>query len=306
MSLPKFIVFLMLPACGVVSPCLMSAETWMTGSVVIESIEGSVSLEVVGADSVELNVVEIPQYTLGLLRVRAEGESAVLLRTSNQISIYNAGPGFFAIERFEQMADARIDLNTNGEEQGQSHMILHLREGELVVDSRKLNEASQLIIEVPMGRISVRNGWWLMRISKNERTQIYNYSIECADGVLRFTDRLGASYTLRGGQRLSGVGSSERPSIEVAEITEEGREAFDRFSARLVSVSTAKLSWAAFQEEMKPTINLSTQVDPVISSARKSESDKRPLLIEYAPQSSPVTQFRAVIRPPSAGQADLF
>jgi hypothetical protein len=295
MSLPKFIVFLMLPACGVVSPCLMSAETWMTGSVVIESIEGSVSLEVVGADSVELNVVEIPQYTLGLLRVRAEGESAVLLRTSNQISIYNAGPGFFAIERFEQMADARIDLNTNGEEQGQSHMILHLREGELVVDSRKLNEASQLIIEVPMGRISVRNGWWLMRIS-----------IECADGVLRFTDRLGASYTLRGGQRLSGVGSSERPSIEVAEITEEGREAFDRFSARLVSVSTAKLSWAAFQEEMKPTINLSTQVDPVISSARKSESDKRPLLIEYAPQSSPVTQFRAVIRPPSAGQADLF
>ncbi len=40
--------------------------------------------------------------------------------------------------------------------------------------------------------------------------------------------------------------------------------------------------------------------------APEGSAAKRPLVIEYAPQSAAVTPFRAVIRAPSSGQADLF
>lgn len=306
MSLRSFKVFLIYPLCALVWCGLALAEDWMAGAVVVQSIEGEVALEEVGAESVRVEIAELPLYCSGLLRVHTQANSAVFLRTSNQISIYNAGPGFFAIERFEQVVAERGELQSTAVESGQSRMILNLRDGLLVMDSRDLSETSQLIVETPLGRISVKNGWWMMRIADDVRSQIYSYSIECADGILRFTDRKGATYTLGAGQRLSGAGSSARPSIEVAEMTAEGRETFQDFSALAASLETEEHTWAAFQEEMKSMANLTKQVGPALTETRASQTDKRPVVIEYAPRPSPVTEFRAIIRPPSQYEADLF
>jgi hypothetical protein len=306
MSLNHCTVFPLLLVCVLTLAGVASAADWMTGAVVVELVEGAVVLEEVGADSAELEIVQLPQYTSGLLRLRTQADGAVFFRTSNSISVYNEGPGFFAVERFEQEVDARGEFDLTGEESGQSRMILHMREGLLVVDSRGLGDLSRVIVEVPLGRISVNKGWWMMQISQHERTKAYSFSLACADGVLRFTDRKGAKYTLSAGQRLSGVGSSERPSIAVAEISTEARSAFQRFSDLAATLATEELSAVALRAKMNPMVNVTKKVDPLLGTTRKTPAGKRPLIIEYAPQPPPVSESRGIICPPLADQTDLF
>jgi hypothetical protein len=110
---------------------------------------------------------------------------------------------------------------------------------------------------------------------------------------------------LRNGQRLRGAGASGRPSIEVGAISEDASELFEDFAAMELSVAELDLSPEAFRAQMKP-MQLSRSGADVSASGTATRGSKRPLLIEYAPQSAPVTPFRAVIRPPSSYQADLF
>jgi hypothetical protein len=300
MSLHHCTTIPLLLACVLTLAGVASAADWMTGAVVVEIVEGAVVLEEVGAYSEELEIVQLPQYTSGLLRLQTQADGAVFFRTSNSISVYNQGPGFFAVERFEQEADARSEFDLTREESGQSRMILNMREGLLVVDSGGLSDLSRLIVEVPLGRISVNKGRWMVQISRHERTKAYSFSLACADGVLRFTDRNGVKYTLRAGQRVYGVGSSERPSIVVAEISTEERSAFQRFSELAATLAIEELSPAALRAKMNPLANVSKKVDPLLGTARKTPVGKRPLIIEYAPQPPPVSEFRGIICPPLA------
>ncbi|MFQ3243090.1 MAG: hypothetical protein ACI9A1_001082 [Lentimonas sp.] len=291
--------FFVILTCLCVAVAAGQAEQWMRGSAVVTSVQGEPRLEEVGGEALQLSPESpLPRHVLGLLQVRTEVGDSVFLKTSNRISIYNEGSGYFAIERFEQDIEKSMDA-------GKSRMILNFRQGLLAVDNRALSDDSQMIVETPLGRISVKNGWWLMEIAFDERSHIYDFSIECADGVLRFTDLTGDTYTLRNGQRLRGAGASGRPSIEVAEISDEASELFEHFTAMEIIVAELDLPTEAFRASMKSMqlTNRGTDGPAEVTAARGS---KRPLLIEYAPQSVPVTPSQAVIRPPSSYQADLF
>lgn len=285
--------------CLLVAFATLQAEEWMRGAAVVTSVTGEVVLEQVGGESLQMSSADpLPRPVSGLLKVRTKSKDAVFLKTSNRISIYNEGAGFFAIERFEQDVETSVD-------QGKSRMILNFREGVLMVDNRALSEDSQMIVETPLGRLSVKHGWWLMRIDYDERSNIYDFSIECADGVLRFTDQGGDTYTLRNGQRLRGAGVSSRASIEVAEISDEASELLAEFAVLEASAAALELSPETFLAKMKP---LKHAKSAIVSAPEVTEGSatKRPLVIGYAPQSEPVTPFRAVIRAPSSYQADLF
>jgi hypothetical protein len=294
-----------LKALSLITVCLFAvfttvhAEEWVRGAAAVTSVTGEVILEAVGGESLQLDSADsLPRYVSGLLKVRTQSKDAVFLKTSNRISIYNEGAGFFAIERFEQ------DVATSTD-QGKSRMILNLRQGLLAVDNRALSSDSQMIVETALGRISVKNGWWLMEIVYDERSHLYDFSIECADGVLRFTDRGGDTYTLRNGQRLRGAGASSRPSIEVAGISEDAIEFFEEFAEMAAEATALELPAEAFRAQMQP-LKHAGRTDSAPAETATARTTKRPLVIEYAPQSAPVTPFRAVIRPPSSYQADLF
>lgn len=292
--------FLVIPACLLAALATAQAEEWMRGAVVVTAAEGGVVLEEVGEEPWELQPEDsLPHYMSGLLKIDARLKGSVFLRTSNRISIYNEGDGFFAIERFEQDVAKSMD-------QGKSRMILNFRRGFLVVDNRALSDSSQMIVETPVGRISVKNGWWLMRIAYDDRSHIYDVSIECADGVLRFTDQGGGTYTLRNGQRLRGAGASSRLSIEVAEISDETRESFEEFTIIQARAEAMELSDEALRSKMKSLVHANGATPAAGETSNARGTRKRPLLIEYAPQSAPVTPFRAERRPPSGYQADLF
>ena len=292
-------VLFVILTCLCVMCAIGQAEQWMCGSAIVTSVQGEPRMEEVEGEVLRLSSEgSLPRHVLGLLQVHTEVGDSLFIKTSNQISIYNEGSGYFAIERFEQDIAKSMDA-------GKSRMILNFRQGLLAVDNRELSDNSQMIVETPLGRISVKNGWWLMKIAYDERSHIYDFSIECADGVLRFTDLTGDTYTLRNGQRLRGAGASGRPSIEVGEISEDASELFEEFAAMEAAVTELELSAEAFRAKMK---SMQRAGSGVTAPAEVSEvrGSKRPLLIEYAPQSAPVTPFRAVIRPPSSYQADLF
>ena len=278
---------------------MLQAEDWMRGALVVTSVTGEVILEEAGGESLQMDPTDrLPRAVSGLLQIRTKAKDAVFLKASNRISIYNEGAGFFAIERFEQ------DV-TNSMDQGKSRMILNFRQGLLVVDNRALSETSQMIVVTPLGRMSVKNGWWSMEIAYDARRHLYDFSIKCADGVLRFTDRTGQTYTLRKGQRLVGAGTSASASIKVAESSAAESELFEEFVVMQADTQVDALSPAIFRSKMKQLKQVKNTVEET-AEVPNSGSAKRPLVIEYAPQSAPVTPYRALIRAPSSYQADLF
>ena len=149
-------------------------------------------------------------------------------------------------------------------------------------------------METPLGRISAKNGWWRVQISYNSNSRTYSYSVECADGVLRFTDRNGEGYTLGAGQRLLGAGSSARPLIQVVEMTAEGGKAFKQFSDLADKFPWEELSWPAFRAKMKPIENLTKRDESIVIGPGAIKNSKRPLMIEYVPRPRPVTTIRNV------------
>jgi hypothetical protein len=299
MSVHFIKAFCLILVCWAALCATVNGEEWMRGAVALTTVAGEVSVAEIGSDPVKIQAEDVvPLYFSGLLKVESGLDGSVFLQTSNRISIYNEGAGFFAIERFEQDIEESMD-------QGKSRMILNLRQGMLVVDNRALSEDSQMIVETPIGRISVKNGWWMIRIRYDDRSRIYDVSIECADGVMRFTDKREDTYTLRKGQRLRGAGASARLSIEVGEISDEAGELFEEFALLEADTASLGLSSDAFRLKMRPLNNTESNNAAAVVEV-EARSNKRPMLIEYAPQSKPVTPFRAVIYPPTGYQADLF
>lgn len=301
MSVSILKLFWVVPVLVFAPRIVAHAEEWMRGAVAVASVAGDVVVEEVSGEPLQLSAAqELPLYLSGLLKVRSERRSdAVFLEASNQVSMYHAGAGFFAIERFGQEVGAVA-------QQGKSRMILNLRQGLLVVDHRAMNEGSQMIVETPLGRITAKQGWWLMEIAYDLSGHVYDFSIECADGVLRFTDGPGATYTLRSGQRLTGAGTSVRPAIQVSELSERASQWFEAFSVLQGEADTLQLSAQTFAAKMQPMGAIMSQERAAAPLESSATPEQRPLIIEYAPQSPPVSPFRAVIRKPSLYEADLF
>ena len=144
-----------------------------------------------------------------------------------------------------------------------------------------------------------------MRILFKPRSQIFDFTITCAEGRVRFTDLQGQQYTLYTGQRLGGVGSRMIPSVEVGEITKRSLEQMQLYQqlASQYSASTNNLThYLGNLHVIEQTARRTSE----LPLADRLNSARRPIVIEYAKEPEPVTPFRGEVKPPSAYQADLF
>jgi len=284
------------------------AEEWLRGAVGVAYLSGSVVLEEFGGQAIHVDVAELPYFFPGLFSVHAADAGEIFLKASNRAALYFDGPGDLAIERFEQQSSQpnHETLVEPGGMEVRSRMILNLRQGMLIFDGRDCGEASRVILETPVGRISAKNSWWLMKIEYEEGRHVYSFSIECAEGGLRFSERTGANYSLRAGQRLSGVGAFESPSIQVAEATEAGDDFFEYFSQLVLAANELEFTEEAFFSKMKAIVAARGWMDA--EALRQSEANgvKRPLVIEYAPRASAVTPFRGIVRPLPESESEIF
>jgi hypothetical protein len=279
-------------------------QTWVRGAVTLQMVSGEVEVTPLGEATAHTMIQEqLPVTSSGLINCAAAYGNSALFSTSNRNYIYFEGDGSFSIERFEQvMPDATI-WDAEPTETGKSRMIVNFRAGNLIFDSRAMYTSSQLFVETPLGRLSVTRALLQMHITFDPRSQIFDFTITCTDGRVRFTDLQGQQYTLRAGQRLAGAGTRKMPSIEVGERTERSFEQMERYQSLADLYLDAGLDLEHYLEYLRPIETVSRQSS--LPAATES-SVHRPIIIEYAVDPDLVTPFRGETKRPSAFRADLF
>ena len=285
--------------------CSLAAGERVHGGLTLHEVKGQVDLKKLGEDVTRLSSGEVPITTMGLIECEASYGASVFFTASNRSVIYFEGSGSFAVERFEQVMPKLAKWNADKVEPSQSQMILNFRGGDLIVDNRNMLESSQFLVETPLGRLTTKRALWQMRILFDSRSQIFDFIITCAEGRLFFTDLQGQQYTLHLGQRLTGAGSRTSPSIEVGEKTERSQEQMQRYQDLASQHSAASSDFTQYLACLQ-VIEQTARRTSELPLADRLNSARRPIVIEYSREAKPVTPFRGEVKPPSAGQADLF
>lgn len=292
--------------CSILGMHIAQAEAWVRGAATVLEASGGVKIDI-SASGTTYESFDQPIYFPGIFSSDAEPGGSVLIHTSNGINLLFQGEGVFSVERFEGLFGN--DPDGGGElVEAQSRMILNLRRGELLIDSRTLTGDSRFIVETPFGRISSVKAVLQIQIEYDYRSSIYDFTISCAEGNVRLRDLRKEVYSIYAGQRISGAGSFSAPAIEVAAQTDEIREKFERFFETLDGLDLEKIDRVKLRARMQ---GLAEGVDVTASNfsnpQEKSPEDARwPRIIEYAPQAEAITPFRGEVRPPSDYQADIF
>ena len=297
-SLPKLVPVLLLLA----SYC--EAKVTVRGAMILHELSGDVSISHMGKEEVNFFVNQMPVPMQGLIGCRANNGSYVFLSASNRSTILFEGNGSFTIDRFEQAIPDLVDWQSSQKEASQSRVILNFREGKITIDNRDMFDSSQYLVETPLGSIKASGALWQMHISFDPGSQRFDFRISCRDGLVRFTDFTGKTYTLRNGQRLSGAGSQSDPSIEVGAIAERTNNQIQLFLeiARTHSPSISNL--AAYEPHFQVI-----EQDQIEGNKPIAKSDKAmpvPIVIEYSNDPPVVTPFRGEVGVPSIDEMDLF
>ena len=284
----------------------LMAESWVRGAVTVLESSGVVSIDVPSEDA-RYDDFTKPVYFSGLFSARAQSDGSVLLHTSNKVTLSFSGEGVFSIERFESIVGG--DPAAQGKfSETDSRMILGLRRGELLIDTRSLPQDSKFVVETPLGRIFCVKAVLKIGIEHDYRSGIYNLTISTSDGMVRFIDIRREVYTIYAGQRISGAGSYFEPAVEVGAQTDDMREEFEDFIVVLDGLDLEAIDQAELRShslELRAVKEVEAALTHIPEEGVPTET-RRPRVIEFAPRAEYVTPFRAEVEPPSDWQADLF
>lgn len=272
-------------------------------------IEASGEVEVkVPAERKTYDSFEQPAYFSGIFSSHAQAGGSALIHTSNEITLAFRGEGAFSVERFEGLFGSNDEEYQDRLGETRSRMILNLRRGELLIDSRSLTADSKFVVETPFGRISSVKAVLMIRIEFDYRSDIYDFTISCTKGRVSLTDMRQQSYTIYAGQRISGAGRYLAPAIEVGKLTSQIREKFELFTETLDALNIGQIDRAKLWAQTKalPELDDEFNTSSRLSNKRPAQDRKRPRVIEFAPQAEWITPFRAEVKPPSDHQAELF
>lgn len=284
----------------------LPAEVWVRGAAAGLESSGNVEISI-PEDDKTFGSFASPQYFPGIFTCEAQAAGSVFIQMSNRTRLFFRGGGFFSVERAESLFPGLQALES-GLQPTRTHMILSLRRGELLIDSREMTEDSKLILETPFGRITAENSILLVQIEFDHRSGIYDFTISSAEGTARLNDLRRQSYMIYPRQRLSGAGSYSAPAIEVGEQMDSIREKFQAYFSHLERLGPESMDTGKLQAQLKvlPALELPESAFRLAAERSGGSNRKRPRIIEYAPRAAPVTPFRADIKPPSDYQADLF
>ena len=295
----------LLPLILFLSSGIVSAEVWVRGSAVVRESSGEVAIEVPSGGST-FQSFDQPRYFPGIFNCRAQPGGMALIQLSNGTVLKFKGEGYFSVERLEDFFTADLDGSVELAER-QSRMILNLRRGQLLIDSRHLSRDSKLVLETPIGRISGLNAMMSVQIEYDYRNQLYDFRVSCGEGIVQFSDLRQQPYTINAGQRISGVSNSAGLSVEVGGQPERAREKLLRFSELLEDLDPAAIDRSRLQAHVRPLRDAGSLPDapnsPELPGQPSKQSLKRPRVIEFAPQAKPATPFRGELKLPSAYRA---
>lgn len=263
------------------------------GSFVVFDADAGVSISVRGEASSQTASASFPSYFEGAVSIEAGEEEAAFLRSSNGVELLFEGPGYISVERFDQ-SFVRSENSVDYADPLQSRFVFNLRSGRLTVDATDGESDDQLVVELPFGRVYGPNALWSIDIDYDFRSKIYDFTIFCSRGSLRFLDRNRESFVLYGGQRLSGAGIFSSPAVEIGEMTDESRGIMEVFGAYQTAASQLEVDQEKIIGSMIQLRDLSGSAggSGFEQSAGTQLSEERPMVIELAPRPRPMNPFR--------------
>lgn len=226
----------------------------------------------------------------GLPKISAITEDSILLSSSNGVFLEFTGIGSCSLERFEQRV-----LQKEGDlfSQDDSRMILQMDRGKLLIDASRAESNSFIILETSCGRISLSNGILLARISYNESRNRYNLSVESMAGEVRYSGIEGETLAINQGQRLLAHGGLGALSISLTQQTSEVASYFKKYKEKVESLTMNRFSFLDFKPYMQVLESSEFATTLPIETDSKSDTLKRPIIIDFIKRSPPIMPARA-------------
>lgn len=282
------------------------SEVWLQGAAAVLEVDGDVSVAVRGTD-ISYDAVDPPIYFPGAFSSNIRGGGSAFFYTSNGVALRFTGEGVFSMNRFESLASTP-EKGGPGASENLGHMILNMRRGKLLIDNRSLSENSKFLVETPIGRVSLVKGVFFLEIIHDPRSSIYNFSIACARGAVRFTDLNNEPYLIYAGQQIVGSGTYSSPSVGIGAQPVRVREKLMAFTEALSLLDENPIDQSKLglhMTELKRPEYAPKQAES-LALPESHTDNSRPIVIEYAPGAEPVSPLRAEVQPPAQSNADSF
>jgi hypothetical protein len=286
-------------------PGKLAAVEQRQGALRLQEAEGELFLRLPGEEERRLAEGETPLFFGALGGIRLEKDATALLLASNGLTLFYRGPARVAVERFvqESWEGEPPGYAEMAVEPSASRLVLSQAEGELAVDGSLQADGSRLVLETPVGAVAAGRAVWSFSLTVDRRSRINNFVIKVRGGEIRFVDRRGHRYSLYAGQRLSGVGSSLSPAIEIGELKEERESAvFAELAARKAAALANGVPWAGFLDRMTSVV--AGDGEETAPSADEGmpgdDAGVRPITIDFVSRVPDSIPFRATVVPPPA------
>ncbi|MGC6456034.1 MAG: hypothetical protein ACON39_01980 [Coraliomargaritaceae bacterium] len=254
----------------------VAGQGWMHGSLYLPKVPDGFVLNPIGQGRQTL--ADARKVVSSRIRLSGQAEESLLLSGSNGLHLSFNGKGHLAFERFEQRVSA-------GQLKGESRSILSMNAGRLEIDSRQLAEGSQVLLELPIGRVLMDSVLCSILLESDVHSKIYRFEFNCAKGSIRFTDRSGESYMIQGNQVIMGAGSSSNPSLEISDLDERMADKMEAFVVRCRSELSAldenSMEWLS-QMSLVSGLTEAFDADPPKNFA--NPEGKKPYVIEFSPK----------------------
>lgn len=271
----------------------------MYGTIYLPSIPEGMSVSGVGGRAFPAD--GFPGVVPGRLRLSGFSRDGVLAAGSNGFKLVYHGAGTLVFERFDQMITTSLT-------DGISRSILSMEAGWIQFDGRDLANGSQMVLELPFGRLLLEYALGSVNIEHDQRSRIYSFEILCAEGLIQLIDNAGVSFDITSGQCITGAGTSFKPLFEVSDLTQRSQEVLAAFTRRCSKELVALEKYSKdLLEAMEPVFfsgQASFAKEPV--TLRPAESEKRPYVIEFSPNPPPVLPRYGTVRSLSDEEARLY
>lgn len=292
----RYIVLVLL--LGLPLDLLFADSRPMRGAVVILEREGAVSVREVETGSLP-DLENSPLYLNGLVMLEVEARSSVAMATSSGIFMELLGSGKLEVERLEEL----LAENVSGTVSELNQMLLTIREGQLLMDSRKIPASGAVMIETPLGRISSGPAMWSLKLNYNKNIRGYSLELECIEGALRYTNLQGQLYELTSGRRVIGSQNGDTIASEVNYLNLLKRDEVKNFIRKTENASELY--------DVNTLLTKMQTIDFVQAKAfpltERFSRDREPyIILQLVPRPETTFPFRGKVAPPSSKQTDLF
>lgn len=231
---------------------------WQRGSYQIDQIDPAIQFSKYGELATELTAEKLPLEFSQLAKFSADDSAKLFFRISTGVLGKWEGPGKFSIEAFDH---SWVKTGLSNESMDElTRTILYFDKGLLFINAEAIEKESSIRIETPLGKVITHDAIFSIKLEEFEDSAHKNAIIKCYQGSLVYTDRVGNTYALSDGNKMSIILKDDLFKVNIVELDDLEKRAIGNFNKERINFIEA----SAY-----PKVKMPAQTD----SAKSDESE---------------------------------